>query len=67
MGKAVNADIKAVEFAKTKLERNAKILLRVQELMTNQVYYIGVHQDSTNSRISLPLVRQLGVVKLRIA
>ena len=35
MGKAVNADIRQVEFAKQKLEKNARILLRVQELVTN--------------------------------
>ena len=32
---AINGDIKSVEFLKSKLERNAKILLRVQELATN--------------------------------
>mmetsp|Transcript_23218 Transcript_23218/g.22772 ORF Transcript_23218/g.22772 Transcript_23218/m.22772 type:complete len:129 (+) Transcript_23218:790-1176(+) len=67
MGKAVNADLSIVEFAKQKLEKNAKILLRVQELVMNQLYYIGVNSDSIQQKISLPLLRQFGIVKLRIA
>jgi hypothetical protein len=43
------------------------VLLKVQELITNQVYFIGVHQDSYQTRLSLPLIRLLGIVKLRIA
>jgi len=35
--------------------------------LTNQVYFVGLHQDSNQSRISLPLIRLLGIVKLRIA
>jgi hypothetical protein len=63
----VEADLKQIELIKAKLERNARILLRVQELLTNQVYYIGVHQDSNQQKISLPLVRLLGITKMRIA
>jgi len=44
--KAVSADLNAIEFVKAKLERNAKVLLRVQELVQNQIYYIGIHQES---------------------
>jgi hypothetical protein len=36
-------------------------------LITSQVYYIGLHQDSYQSKLSLPLVRLLGIVKMRIA
>lgn len=36
-------NLKSVEFAKYKLERCAKILLKVQELLTDQMYYIGIH------------------------
>lgn len=64
---SVQADMKHVELVKGKLERNASILLKVQELITNQVYFIGVHQDSYQTKLSLPLVRLLGIVKLRIA
>lgn len=59
--------LQSVEFAKFKLERCAKILLKVQELLTDQMYYIGIHQDSSKSTISLPLTRLLGVVKVRLA
>jgi hypothetical protein len=38
--------LKSVEFAKFKLERCAKILLLVQEHLTDQMYFIGIHQDS---------------------
>ena len=31
------------------------------------MYYIGLHQDSYQQKMSLPLVRLLGIVKLRIA
>ena len=31
------------------------------------MYYIGIHQDSNSSSISLPLTRLLGVVKIRLA
>ena len=31
------------------------------------MYYIGIHQDSSKSTISLPLTRLLGVVKVRLA
>lgn len=41
--------------------------MKVQELLTNQVYFIGVHQDSYQSKLSLPLIRLLGIVKLKIA
>jgi hypothetical protein len=64
---SINADLKHVDLAKSKLERNASILLKVQELITAQVYYIGVHQDSYQSKLSLPLLRLLGIVKVRIA
>jgi hypothetical protein len=64
---SVQADMKHVDLVKGKLERNASILLKVQELLTNQVYFIGLHQDSYQSKISLPLIRMLGIVKLRIA
>lgn len=68
IGKAsIQADIKQVDLVKGKLERNASILLKVQELITSQVYYIGLHQDSYQSKLSLPLVRLLGIVKMRIA
>ena len=60
-------NLKSVEFAKYKLERCAKILLKVQELLTDQMYYIGIHQDSNQSSLSLPLGRLLGVVKVRLA
>jgi hypothetical protein len=63
----VNATVKHVDLVKGKLEKNAAILLKVQELVTNQVYYIGLHQDSYQSKLSLPLVRLLGIVKVRIA
>ena len=43
-------------------------LLKAQGHLTNQMYYIGVHQDSaTQNGLSLPLIRLLGVTKLRIA
>jgi hypothetical protein len=35
--------LKSAEFAKVKLERCARILLKVQELLTDQMYYIGIH------------------------
>jgi len=60
-------NLRSVEFAKYKLERCAKILLKVQELLTDQMYYIGIHQDSNQSTMSLPLTRLLGVVKVRLA
>jgi len=60
-------NLRSVEFAKFKLERCAKILLKVQELLTDQMYYIGVHQDSNQATLSLPLSRLLGVVKIRLA
>ena len=60
-------NLRSVEFAKFKLERCAKILLEVQELLTDQMYYIGIHQDSNQSTLSLPLTRLLGVVKIRLA
>jgi hypothetical protein len=60
-------NLQSVEFAKFKLEKCAKILLKVQELLTDQMYYIGIHQDSSKSTISLPLTRLLGVVKVRLA
>jgi fructose-1,6-bisphosphatase len=31
------------------------------------MYYIGIHQDSNQSSLSLPLTRLLGVVKIRLA
>ena len=31
------------------------------------MYYIGIHQDSNQSTLSLPLTRLLGVVKVRLA
>ena len=36
----------SIEFAKLKLEKSAKILLKIQEQLTDQMYYIGIHQDS---------------------
>lgn len=42
----VLADMRHVDLVKGKLEKNAGILLKVQELITNQIYYIGLHQDS---------------------
>lgn len=60
-------NLQSVEFAKFKLERCAKILLTVQEHLTDQMYYIGIHQDSNQSTLSLPLSRLLGVVKIRLA
>ena len=59
--------LKTVDFTKTKLERCAKILLKVQEQLTDKMYYIGIHQDSNKSTLSLPLTRLLGVVKIRLA
>ena len=56
-----------MDLVKGKLEKNASILLKVQEIITSQVYFIGVHQDSYQSKLSLPLIRMLGIVKLRIA
>jgi hypothetical protein len=50
------------------LEQCAIYLLKIQDLLTNQVYFIGIHQDSaTQANLSLPLLRMLGVTKLRIA
>ena len=60
-------NLKSVEFAKYKLERCAKILLKIQEILTDQMSYIGIHQDSNQSTLSLPLTRLLGVVKIRLA
>lgn len=62
-----HVNLQSVEFAKYKLEKCAKILLKVQEILTDQMYYIGIHQDSNKSTISLPLTRLLGVVKIRLA
>ena len=43
-------------------------MLKSQEYLTNQVFYIGVHQESIRQlNISLPILRLLGVTKLRIA
>ena len=43
-------------------------LLKAQEHLSNQVYFIGVHQESAKqASISLPILRLLGVTKLRIA
>lgn len=39
----------------------------MQELITTQVYYIGLHQDSYQSKLSLPIFRLLGIVKVKIA
>lgn len=36
-------NLRSVEFAKFKLERCAKILLVVQEQLTDQMYFIGIH------------------------
>lgn len=46
VGKEIGADLKQVEIIKSKLEKMARILLRIQELLTNQINYIGVNQDS---------------------
>jgi len=62
---SVTADLKSVELVRGKLERTASALLKVQELLTAQAYFIGGAMDQ--SRLSLPLVRMLGIVKLRIA
>jgi hypothetical protein len=64
---SINADVKHVNLAKSKMEKNANVLLKIQELVTAQIYYIGLHQDSYQQKLSLPLVRLLGIVKLRIA
>ena len=53
---------------KRMLEQSAIFLLKVQDLLTSQVYFIGVHQDSAmQANLTLPLLRLLGVTKLRIA
>jgi hypothetical protein len=64
-----NLSSESIEFARLKLEKSAKILLKIQEQLTDQMYYIGIHQDSAvqASQISLPIQRMLGVVKLRLA
>lgn len=59
--------VRTVDFAKVKLERCAKILLQIQELLTEQMYFVGIHQDSNRSVLSLPLIRLVGVVKVRLA
>ena len=48
-----------------KLERSAKILLKVQEALTAQTYFLAIAPDSRH--ISHPLNRLLGSVKLRLA
>lgn len=65
--KAVSTDVARIDTLQRKLERGARLLLKAQELITNQVYYIGVHQDSTVSELSLPVVRLLGATKVRLA
>ena len=36
-------------------------------MLSNQAYFIGIHQDSNQSKVSLPLIRFLGIIKLKIA
>jgi len=61
-------DADSVQAIKAKLQQCALYLLKAQEYLSNQVYYIGVHQESARQlSISLPLLRLLGVTKLRVA
>ena len=61
-------DLDSVHALKAKLQQCATLLLKAQEYVTNQVFYIGVHQESIKQlEISLPLLRLLGLIKLRIA
>jgi len=58
----------SVQALKVKLQQCATLLLKSQEYVTNQVFYIGVHQESIRQlNISLPVLRLLGLIKLRIA
>lgn len=36
-------DARSVEQVKSKLQQAASVLLKVQEWLTNQIYYVGVH------------------------
>ena len=61
-------DMDSAQALKVKLQQCATFLLKAQEYLTNQVFYIGVHQESIRQMdMSLPLLRLLGVTKLRIA
>lgn len=61
-------DMDSVQALKIKLQQCATFLLKSQEYLTNQVFYIGVHQESIRQmNINLPILRLLGVAKLRIA
>jgi len=39
-------DVKSVQTVKQKLTQCATYLIKAQDHLTNQMYYIGVHQDS---------------------
>jgi len=61
-------DSASIQQIQKMLEQCAVFLLKVQDLLTTQVYFIGVHQDSaTQAQLTLPLLRFLGITKLRIA
>ena len=61
-------DIESSQLARLCLTNCATYLIKVQEHLKNQVYYIGVHQDSAiQSQLSLPLLRLFGTTKLRLA
>jgi len=65
---SIVTDLNSAQELKVKLQQCATLLLKAQELLTNQVFYIGVHQESIKQlNISLPLLRLLGLAKLRIA
>lgn len=61
-------DLNSINFIQKKLSSAATFLLLAQEYITNQVYFIGIHSDSAAvNKLSLPLLRLLGVTKIRIA
>ena len=61
-------DSNSIDQIKRMMEQSAIFLLKVQELLTAQVYFIGVHQDSAQqAQMTLPMLRLLGITKLRIA
>ena len=39
-------DMESAQALKVKLQQCATFLLKAQEYLTNQVFYIGVHQES---------------------
>jgi hypothetical protein len=66
----LDGDQDKMKVLELRLERSTHILLKAQEQLTAQAYYIGVQSDATSSGtgdFSLPLVRLLGIVKLRLA